>query len=137
VIDPEAFSTAAPLRPGEVCRQLLAAMDAAEGRRKRRKRDTTPDAIGMEIKRDLLARAAREDPPPEEFETWLLEQCLKEGLTTGPTRAMALDVLEEWRVAAAADGFRAWLAAGAPSDDTRPGPDGGLDPRQIHRGTDQ
>ena len=135
--DREAVPIAVAIRPGEVCRQLLAAMDAAEGRRKRRKRDTTPDTIGMEIKRDLLARAAREDPTPDEFETWLLEQCLSAGPASGPTRAMARDVLEEWRIAAAADGFRAWLAAGAPSDDIRPGADGGLDPRQIHRGTEQ
>src|SRR2546422_5226163 len=42
----------APARPGEICRELLAALDASEGRRRRRKRDTTPDAIGLTIKRD-------------------------------------------------------------------------------------
>ncbi len=116
-------------RPAEVCRHLLQAMGASEGRRKRRKRDTTPDAIGMRIKRDLLERAAADDPDPEEFEGWLLEQCLAAGPLAGATRAMALDVLDEWRVAVASPGFLAWLEAGAPSDDTRPGPDRGLDPR--------
>lgn len=121
-------------RPAAVCRQLLDAMQASEGRRKRRKRDTTPDGIGMSIKRDLLRRATEEDPAPEEFEAWLVEQCLAAGLASGPTRAMALEILDEWRYAAASPGFRSWLAEGAPSDDTRPGADNGLDPRTIHPG---
>ena len=116
-------------RPGAVCRHLLAAMDASEGRRKRRKRDTRPDAIGLGIKRDLLARAASDDPSPEDFEGWLLEQCLAAGSLAGATRAMALEVLDEWRLAVASGSFRAWLAVGAPSDDVRPGADLGLDPR--------
>ena len=117
------------LRPGEVCRRLLAAMEGSEGRRKRRKRNTTPDAIGMGIKRDLLERATREDPSPEDFEAWLLEQCLAAGPLAAPTRAMALELLDEWRFAVASASFREWLEEGAPSDDTRPGVDGGLDPR--------
>ena len=36
-------------RPAQICAQLLRAMDAAEGRRTRRKRNTTPDALGMEV----------------------------------------------------------------------------------------
>ena len=127
--DPDPREPAAAPRPAEVCRHLLQATGAAEGRRKRRKRDTTPDAIGLGIKRDLLARAAADDPDPAEFEGWLLEQVLAAGPLAGATRAMALDVLDEWRVAVASPGFRAWLEAGAPSDDTRPGPDRGLDPR--------
>jgi len=35
------------LRPAVVCGQLLAALAASDGRRRRRKRDTTPDAIGL------------------------------------------------------------------------------------------
>ncbi|MDP9365960.1 MAG: hypothetical protein M3Q10_17365 [Chloroflexota bacterium] len=120
---------AAAPRPGEVCRRLLGAMEGSEGRRKRRKRDTTPDAIGLGIKRDLLERATLDDPAPEEFEGWLLEQCLAAGPLAGATRAMALEVLDEWRLANVAPGFAGWLEAGAPSDDTRPGPDRGLDPR--------
>lgn len=108
------------LRPAQVCRQLLAAMEGSEGRRKRRKRNTTPDAIGLGIKRVLLERATIDDPPAEAFEEWLLEQCLNAGTATGPTRAMALDVLAEWRIAVASDGFREWLEEGAPSDDAAP-----------------
>ena len=43
-------STNAPVRPAQACSQLLAALGASDGRRKRRKRNTTPDAIGMAIK---------------------------------------------------------------------------------------
>ena len=109
------------LRPAEVCRQLLAALDASEGRRKRRKRDTTPDAIGMGVKRDLLAQAVSEDPAAEAFESWLLQKCLAAGSSSGPVHAMALDLLHEWRLAQALPSFQAWLYQGAPSDDASAG----------------
>jgi len=107
------------LRPAEFCRQLLAALDASEGRRKRRKRDTTPDAIGMAIKRDLLERAAQENPAPENFEHWLMERCRDVGAASGPVRAMAQEVFAEWRLADASGVFRDWLDQGAPSDDAQ------------------
>ncbi len=119
----------APLRPAAVCQQLLQATDASEGRRKRRKRNTTPDALGMEVKRELLEAAVAEDPDPDDFEAWLFARVQASGALTGATRAMALQVWDEWQFALASGGFRDWLAAGAPSDDTRPGSDMGLDPR--------
>jgi hypothetical protein len=109
------------LRPAEFCRQLLAALDASEGRRKRRKRDTTPDAIGMAIKRDLLERAVEENPAPERFEHWLMERCRDVGAASGPVRAMAQEVFAEWRLADASGAFRDWLDQGAPSDDAQKG----------------
>ena len=105
------------LRPADVCRQLLATLDAAEGRRRRRKRNTTPDAIGLAMKRDLLAGAVQDDPEPAAFESWLLGRCQASGIADGPVRAMALEVLAEWRLAAASQPFQDWLAQGAPSDD--------------------
>jgi hypothetical protein len=111
-------ATAPGLRPTAFCRQLLAALNASEGRRKRRARNTTPDAIGMTLKRDLLAGAVRDDPAPEAFEGWLFQHCLAAGAASGAVRAMALDILQEWRLAAASPAFRQWLDAGAPSDDT-------------------
>jgi hypothetical protein len=107
------------LRPGAVCGQLLAALEASEGRRRRRKRNTTPDAIGMEIRRDLLEGAVRDDPPPEAFEEWLVARC-GEADASGPTRAMAAQLLAEWRLAFSDGAFRNWLAQGAPSDDRLP-----------------
>ena len=125
-----ASGTGAP-RPAVVCRQLLQAIEASEGRRKRRKRDTTPDALGMEVKRELLEAAIADDPDPEAFEAWLFARVQAAGAMAGATRAMALQLREEWQFALASAGFRGWLAAGAPSDDTRPGTDMGLDPRVV------
>jgi hypothetical protein len=108
------------LRPADLCRELLAALEASESRRKRRKRDTTPDRIGLEIKRGLLAAAVAGDPPPDAFEPWLLEQALAAANRpsgTGGVRAMALEILAEWRLAEASPAFTQWLADGAPSDD--------------------
>ncbi len=110
-------------RPAEFCKQCLTALRASEGRQRRRKRDTTPDAIGMAIKRELLERAVAADPAPEAFEAWLLDYCLEAGAASGSLRAMALNVFEEWRLAAASPSFDRWLAQGAPSDDADSRPD--------------
>jgi len=108
------------LRPADVCKALLAALEAAEGRRRQRKRDQTPDAIGLTIKRDLLEQVVKDDPSPEAFEEWLLEYppTCKAPELAGPTYAMARAVFEEWRLAHSLGEFRVWLAQGAPSDDT-------------------
>lgn len=108
-------------RPAVVCRELVAALDASEGRRRRRKRDTTPDAIGLGVKRALLEAVVAADPEPDEFEGWLLMRCLEPyaGTSIGAMRAMALDVLGEWRFACTAEDFAAWLDRGAPSEDAK------------------
>jgi hypothetical protein len=111
------MNDAAPARPRDICRELLAAVEASEGRRQRRKRNTTPDAIGLEMKRELLERAIAADPAPDDFEDWLHRQCLAAGPGEGGLRAMALSIFEEWRLAHEAESFRDWLARGAPSDD--------------------
>jgi hypothetical protein len=105
------------MRPADVCSRLLAALDASEGRRKRRKRDTTPDSIGMTLKRTILEETVRQDPDPEVYESWLLQCCLSTGGSIGPMRAMALDVLSDWRLAQQSTVFRNWLQQGTPSDD--------------------
>jgi hypothetical protein len=107
------------LRPADVCRALLAALDAADGRRMKRKRDQTADAIGLAIKRTLLERAVEDDPAPEAFERWLLEYpptCTAPG-EAGPAFAMARAVFDEWRLAHSLREFRQWLEQGAPSAD--------------------
>src|SRR2546423_6099922 len=75
------------LRPAAVCRHLLATLDASEGRRKRRKRNTTPDAIGLTMRRHLLEGTIQDDPDPIAFESWLLQRCQAVGLAAGPMRA--------------------------------------------------
>jgi hypothetical protein len=111
------------MRPADVCGQLLAALEASEGRRRKRKRNTTPDSIGMAIKRRLLEHAVRDDPEPADFERWLWEHCLSWDEMEergGPVQAMAVTILAEWRLAESSPGFRHWLAAGAPSADAEP-----------------
>ena len=107
------------LRPADVCRALLAALDASEGRRRRRKRDQTADAFGLGVKRDLLQDAVAADPAPAAFEGWLLEYpATREAPElAGPALAMARAVFEEWQLAHTLGSFREWLERGAPSDD--------------------
>jgi hypothetical protein len=111
------------VRPADVCKALLAALEASEGRRRKRKRDQTPDAIGLAIKRDLLERAVEDDPQPDVFEAWLLDYPLNCGSPelTGPAFAMARAVFEEWQLAHSLGEFRLWLEQGAPSDDATDG----------------
>ena len=123
-MNPDATSSPEELRPADVCRALLAALEAAEGRRRKRKRDQTADAFGLGIKRDLLQSAVEDDPAPEDFEAWLLEypgKCNAPELE-GPALAMARAVFEEWRLAHAMGEFRRWLEQGAPSEDAGSAP---------------
>lgn len=105
------------MRPAEICRELLETIEASEGRRKRRVRDTTADAIGLQIKRELLEEIVHADPEADDFEGWLLERCLAEGASDGPLRAIALTIWEEWQLTRMSGDFRRWLADGAPSAD--------------------
>ncbi|HJQ39275.1 MAG TPA: hypothetical protein VKB93_19215 [Thermoanaerobaculia bacterium] len=123
----ERSESASEFRPADVCRALLGALEAAEGRRKKRKRDQTPDAIGLAVKRDLLQRAVDDDPAPDAFEAWLLNYPRTCGAPelAGPSLAMARAVFEEWRLAHSLGEFRRWLEQGAPSDDSEGRKDGG------------
>jgi hypothetical protein len=103
--------------PVEVCGGLLSALDASEGRRKRRSRNTTADSIGLAIQRGLLEDAVREGPSAEEFERWLQERCVAQGESDGAYRAMALLIWHEWKLASETDDVSAWLTSGAPSED--------------------
>jgi hypothetical protein len=102
-------------RPAGLCRALLRALEASEGRRRRRKRDQTPDAIGLHARRRLLERVVRDDPRPEAFEAWLLAYV--EGGDERAAASIAATLLEEWRLAHAMPEFAAWLERGAPSED--------------------
>ena len=111
-------------RPADVCRALLAALEGAEGRRKKRKRDQTPDAIGLAVKREILERVVQDDPDSDMFEGWLLNYSQKSesNHSSGAVSAMARAVLDEWRLAHSMRDFKAWLDCGAPSDDADAGP---------------
>jgi hypothetical protein len=105
------------LTPAELCRGLLGALDASEGRRKRRARNTSADSIGLEIQREMLEAAIRDEPAPDEFEGWLMERCAAEGVSDGAQRAMALFIWDQWRLASRAPDVQAWIVAGGQSDD--------------------
>ena len=111
------------IRPVEVCKALLTALEASEGQRKRRKRDQTPDAIGLAVKRLLLECAVEDDPEPEAFEEWLLNysQTRVAAELAGPASAMARTVFDEWRLAHSLKEFNVWLNQGAPSADVGDG----------------
>lgn len=106
------------LTPATFCAELIETIEASEGRRRRRKRNTTPDSIGLAMKRGLLERAIQEAPQTDGFEEWLFEIVLAAGDGSGGLRACAVSILEEWRFALQVEHFRGWLAAGAPSDDS-------------------
>jgi hypothetical protein len=99
------------MRPADFARSLVAAVQASDGRRRRRKRDTEPDRIGLDIKRDLLAGTAAEDPDPEQFEGFLLGRALA-AEASGPVRAICLEILDEYLLARADSAFASWLANG-------------------------
>ena len=103
--------------PAQLCGALLDALDASEGRRRRRSRNTTADSIGLDIQRAILAAAVRDAPAPADFERWLLERCFAEGASDGAHRAMALSIWHEWEMASNAGTMSTWLTAGARSDD--------------------
>jgi len=111
------------IRPAQVCQALLAALEAAEGQRRKRKRDQTPDAIGLTVKRELLERAVAADPEPEAFEAWLLNysQISVSTELAGPAAAMARSVFDEWQLAHSLKEFNFWLNQGAPSADVSEG----------------
>jgi hypothetical protein len=106
-------------RPAEVCAALLVALEVSEGRRRSRKRDQTPDTIGLRVKRDLLKRAVEDDPNPDQFEAWLLQYVQSSGSpeSSGAVSAMARAVFEEWRLVHHMRAFKAWLDGGALSED--------------------
>jgi hypothetical protein len=111
------------LRPARVCTALLAALKASDSRSRARKRNQTPDSIGLTLRRELLELAAREDPEPQAFEQWLLDH-VEASPVPGALRVIALAVLDEWHLAHQMPSFAGWLDHGAPSDDanaqTRP-----------------
>jgi hypothetical protein len=108
------MSESGPQRPAEFCRQAAEVIRGSEERRRRRKRDTGPDVLGMEMKRDLLERAIAADPEPDEFEAWLLQQVI-EAPAGGPLRAMAIEIYSDYQNARAVESFGGWLSEGAPT----------------------
>jgi hypothetical protein len=85
-----------PFRPRDLALLLLASGDLAP---RQRARDQQADLAGLQLKRRLLDRLAALDPEPEELEAALVRIVEEVGPPTGPTRAIALSVREEWEAA--------------------------------------
>jgi hypothetical protein len=87
-----------PLRPRDFAILLLGSGDLAP---RRRARDQHADRVGLDLKRRVLEGLLARDPEPDDAEAALMDVVESLGPPMGPTRAMALLVLEEWRTAAA------------------------------------
>jgi hypothetical protein len=68
---------------------------------RQRARDQQPDLAGLELKRRVLNRLAALDPEPADLEATLAQIILEMGPPTGPTRAIASGVREDWQAACA------------------------------------
>ena len=78
---------------------LLASGDLAP---RQRARDQQADRAGLDLKRRVLEALAALDPEEDDAEAALWGIVEDLGPPTGPTRAVAREVLEEWQAAATA-----------------------------------
>ncbi len=85
------------IRPREFALLLLGSSEALP---RQRARDQQADAAGLELKRRVLAELVARDPDPADLEAALVDVVDDIGPPSGPTRAVALGILEEWRFAA-------------------------------------
>src|SRR5262249_61488644 len=105
------------LRPKDVALLLLASGDLLP---RQRARDQQSDIHGNALKSSILNELIVLDPDPEQVEA-TLEQIVEQlGPPTGPTRAVAVSVLEEWRAACASPAFVEWLLAQAVHEGLEP-----------------
>lgn len=98
------------LRPRDLAILLLAGGDL---RPRQRARDQQADRTGMEIKRRILEEIAALDPEPEELEAVLVRMIDDFGPPTGPTRAVAGIIRDEWQTARATPEWLSQLLAEA------------------------
>jgi hypothetical protein len=99
-----------PLRPRDLARLLLASRDVLP---RKRARDQQADLAGLALKRSVLERLAELDPEPAEVEETLLNIVAGLGEPSGPARAVAVLVRDEWRTACACPEWVAHLLAEA------------------------
>jgi hypothetical protein len=93
-----------PLRPRDFAVLLLSSGEMAP---RRRARDQQADRAGLELRRRVLNTLVARDPEASDLEAALLVIADEMGAPSGPPRAVARGLLEEWRTALATPG---WLA---------------------------
>jgi hypothetical protein len=114
-----------PLRPRDFALLLLGSGDLLP---RQRARDQQADLAGLELQRRVLNELVARDPEPDEIEALLMDVVEEIGPPTGPTRAVAAMVRDEWRTAASVPGWVDHLLGEA----LRPrGPNGGHHGREL------
>jgi hypothetical protein len=109
-----------PLRPRDFAVLLLSSGDVTP---RQRARDQQADRAGLALKRRVLNALVALDPEPEDLEAALLAIVEQLGPPSGPTRAIALALVEEWQAASATPEWLAHLlgeAVRGPSRDKVP-----------------
>ena len=91
-----------PLRPRDLALLLLASSDL---RPRQRARDQRADTTGLDLKRRMLDRLAALDPEAGQLETALVQIVDEIGPPTGPTRAIASSIIEEWQAVCTVPGL--------------------------------
>jgi hypothetical protein len=97
------------LRPRDLALLLLASRDLLP---RKRARDQQADLAGLQLKRDMLSRLAAldPDPPPStELEAALVRIVEEIGTPTGPARAIAVSIREDWEAASTTPEWVAYL----------------------------
>jgi hypothetical protein len=99
-----------PLRPRDLALLLLASRDL---RPRQRARDQQADTAGLELKRRILDEVAALDPEPHELPQALMQIAAQLDVPSGPARAIAAIIHEEWQTACAVPEWVAQLLAEA------------------------
>ena len=105
------------LRPKDVALLLLASGELLP---RQRARDQESDMAGNTLKSRLLNALIGLDPDPAQLEAALEQIIVAFGPPTGPTRAIAIGVREEWEAACASPELVEWLLAQAVQEGLEP-----------------
>src|SRR5262249_9531013 len=105
------------LRPKDMALWLLASGDLLP---RQRARDQQADISGSALKARILHELVALDPEPAQLEAALEQIIMLLGAPAGPTRAVAISVLEEWQTACVSPQFVAWLLAQAVQEGLAP-----------------
>jgi hypothetical protein len=105
------------LRPKDMALLLLASGDLLP---RQRARDQQADINGSVLKVRILNELVVLDPEPAQMEAALEQIITLLGEPSGPTRAVAVSILEEWQAACASPQFVEWLLAQAVQEGLAP-----------------
>jgi hypothetical protein len=105
------------VRPKDMALLLLASGDLLP---RQRARDQQADISGSTLKARILNELVWLDPEPVQMEAALEQIVTLLGEPSGPTRAVAVSVFEEWQAACASPQFVEWLLAQAVQEGLAP-----------------